>query len=687
MRFPSLALVLAVVVLAASCGTAASTGAAAAVDATSLSRLGVGAEITCAIVDDGGVACWGNRGYVGAGFRPGDAVLGISAPVAVSLPEGVRFVQVTASRRYYSYMHACALTEAGAAWCWGENQVGQLGDGGQGYTDPVAVTMPEATTFSQISAGASHTCALADQGGVWCWGDGAAGQLGDGTTTPDQYGNDQGAFEPTRVLLPDGVAVSKVAAGGDDTCVLTSDGTVWCWGTDGTYASEDPKSGPVAMEMPQGVSFGDLAASEDQVCALTIEGSAWCWVSEDGYGAPVFGVTAPTAVTDTAGLRFTRLTAGRAHFCALAEDGEVWCWGSWGGYGTAGSYFSEVRFPEDLAATPVDLSAPSGRRFTDIGAGAGQTCGIATDASVWCWGNNSFGQLGDGTTESSLLPVAVPIDLAAPAPVPVPAERLVLEPMDLEPYAGDAFLSPPPIWSLGVEQSRRIFGVFVAGDWQTPEYWGIPESCDECMYPYFARLGVSRDALSLFHDFSLSVSAVAGEGPVWVAETYDWTTFDTNYDGATPNLIFTPDGIIDVSGSIDGRLDLGLPPVFPEAFASDVDERIGEVAEKVGWGPASDIYLGVYSENYEVPLAPPRRTASGWSIPFRVQSGGGIHCCSYPFWARFELDLDARGEATGLRFLEWCYVDRVTFGSGGLPEAWPKVVQDLGASLSACPTT
>lgn len=681
-------LTVAVFLVAASCGGSARS------DGTSTSQIAAGDGLTCVIVDDGGVACWGNRAYMGAGFTPGDAALGVAPPVAVALPDGMRFTQVTSTRTPYGYQHACALASDGTVWCWGDNQVSQLGNGSDccGET-PVAVTMPPETVFTQISAGAEHTCALAGDGTVWCWGNGDHGQLGDGSPTASEWESGTSwhtANTPTRVLLPD-LVVAKVASGHYYTCVLAVGGEVWCWGDDSTG---HPAALPVALVMPPDVSFTDLASDEGEMCGLTIQGAVWCWpIGWGGSDSRGFKTAEPVIAPMPDGVPMLRLAAGRAHMCGLSSDGVVWCWGPLGGYGTSGSYYGDVKFPEEEASTPVDLSSASGQRFVDLAAGTGHTCAIATDSTVWCWGYNDFGQLGDGSTRSSLTPVKVSIDLRAPAPAASPAAPLTLEPVVLEPYSGDAFLSPPPVWSLGTEQSRRIYGVFVGGDWQVPEYWGISGKCtgdgggsgEECLYAYLAKLGVSLEALSLFRDYGISVSRVAGSGPVWVAESYDWSTFETNYDDATPNLIFTPNGIFNVSGSGVGS-DVDARDAFEAAFASDLDERI-LAAEYAAWGAGNEeIYLGPYSENFIVPLVAPERISGGWSIQYQVQVGSGFHCCSYPFYARFALDLDDAGSPSGVRFLDWCYVDRVPFYSDGEPLPEMRAIEEIGASLPLCST-
>lgn len=665
-------LVFVLVLIATSCGRVA--GSETIPEGVSIAA---GEHISCAIVADGGVACWGDRADVGAGFVRGDAALGISPPVAVSLPPGVEFQQVAISPYAAGFAHACALVRDGTAWCWGSNSYGELGDGGASSGEvPVAVQMPEGVSFSQMSMGRSHACALDAAGKVWCWGSGDHGQLGDNQDWYDDPSSTGLSWVPTQVSFAPDLSFSAVATGGEHTCALTTGATVWCWGDD---VSLEPPLHPVEIPGPPDVTLSDLVAGDEHTCALTADGAAWCWYFPWGRDERnAFETNEPARVPLPNGVALTRIASGSSRICAISEETQVWCWSSW----------KDER-------TPIPIGGGLASGAIDVAVGNRHACAIATDSTVWCWGENEHGQLGDGTRETRGEPVRVTLDLSAPAPKPVSSAPIELDPVELEPFVGDAFLSPPPVWSLDLGETQRIYEALDGYlSWESPEYWGLPDRCvgsendgggtsTECIYAYFARLGVSPEALSLYREYDISVSRVAGSAPVWVTESYDWTTYGTNYDGATPNLIFTPSGIIDLSSSVARAIRVDLSAAFAAAFASDVDEQI-EVAAREGFGSPDDVLLGAYSENFEVPLDAPRRTASGWAIPFSVQSGGGIHCCSWPFWARFELDLNEDAETTGVRFLDWCYVERVTFGSGEIPASWPKAIRDLGATMPAC---
>src|SRR5450759_3592960 len=224
--------------------------------------------------------------------------------------------------------HTCALAPSGQAYCWGDNGNGQLGD--NTTTDrstPVAVQQG-GVTFSSITAGLTYTCGLTSAGAAWCWGDNGQGRLGDNTTTERHL--------PVAVQQG-GVTFTSITGGADHTCGLTSAGAAYCWGINwaGQLGDNTTTERDVPTAVQQGpVTFSSITASYYHTCGLTSAGAAWCW-GGNWYGELGDNTTtsrsAPVAVQQ-GGVTFTSITAGRNGSCGLTGAGAAWCWGAnWNG--------------------------------------------------------------------------------------------------------------------------------------------------------------------------------------------------------------------------------------------------------------------------------------------------------------------------------------------------------------------
>ncbi len=361
------------------------------VDVTGLSSgvtalTGGGSYHTCALTSGGGVKCWGYNGY---GQLGNNTSIDSHTPVSVTgLTSGVTAVTAGAN-------NTCALTSGHDVACWGANLFGQLGNGQRSEALSPLTPMGLGSGVAAAAAGYNHTCALTSSGGVQCWGENVSGSLGNGTTTT--------------TATPVGVSglssgISAVTTGGGFSCALTTGGGVKCWGgnTNGQLGNGTTTTSTTPVDVT-GLSSGATAitAGGTHVCALTTGGGVKCW-GNNFAGAVGDGTTNDRYVpVDVTGLTsgVTAITAGGSHTCALTTTGGVKCWG----YNEAGELGNGTTA---YATTPVDVTGLTSG-VTAIDAGGSQTCALTTAGGVKCWGYNTAGQLGNGTTTEAHTPVDV----------------------------------------------------------------------------------------------------------------------------------------------------------------------------------------------------------------------------------------------------------------------------------------
>ncbi len=285
---------------------------------------------------------------------------------------------------------SCGLTGAGAAYCWGDNTYGQIGDGTTTQRN-VPTLVSGGLTFSTISAGRYTACGLTTSGAGYCWGENTNGQLGDGTTTQRNV--------PT--LVSGGLSFSTISPGYFFTCGLTTAGAGYCWG-DGTQGEIGDGAGTnrsVPTAVSGGLTFSSISAGYLTACALTSSGVAYCWgynnFGEVGDGT-VISKLSPTAVSG--GLTFSSISAGYAVTCGVTTSNAGYCWG-FNGSVTIGD------------GTATDRSVPTavsgGLSFSSISVGGLDACGVTTTGAAYCWGDNTGGRFGNGTTSGNAVPTLV----------------------------------------------------------------------------------------------------------------------------------------------------------------------------------------------------------------------------------------------------------------------------------------
>ena len=289
--------------------------------------------------------------------------------------------------------HTCALNARGTAHCWGSDEYGQLGNDGElaGRQVPTRVG-GEAPAFWSISAGSAHTCGVAVDHRVFCWGNGYDGQLGNGVQ-----------LSPTPKPVGGSTRFAKVAAGALHTCALTASGEAWCWGHN-TYGQIGGVGGSGVPRQVQGPApFSQLAGGGMHTCGRTMSGMVYCW-GYNGLGQLGDGTQAdrgfPVSVTGPA---MSTISAGSAVSCATATGGVSYCWGEDNfeqlGNGSGENPCMIKEFRHRCSTTPVAVQPAIG--FGVLAPGFIHVCALTPAGAAWCWGDNTMGQLGTGGASSA----------------------------------------------------------------------------------------------------------------------------------------------------------------------------------------------------------------------------------------------------------------------------------------------
>lgn len=382
-------------------------------------RVTVGSGFACALLTDRIVTCWGNNTYGTLGLDPA-VVDRRHTPEAVVLPEPATSIAAGSH-------HACAILESGRVTCWGRNSSGECGL--PNATNPaVATALVQAsaggdlTDIVELAVGAAQTCARDGVGAVHCWGNGNRGRLGDGTGAASSAA--------VRVVDTDGVTLlegaTDLASDQDMTCAAvertSGDRRLLCWGRgdrigDGTSATEStiPRTVVTADGELEGVTR--VAVGRKHACALDDHRRVWCWgdassarLGRHPPGSSDFAVLLAGARAGRyiVGERAVAIGVGPGSACVVGDAGHAGCWGNANG-GRLGTGDSRPRgWPGPVVTDEAELTPLEA--VVDVQVGPAQACARTIDGELFCWGNNSGGQLGGSAAAFSR--VALPVALS-----------------------------------------------------------------------------------------------------------------------------------------------------------------------------------------------------------------------------------------------------------------------------------
>jgi alpha-tubulin suppressor-like RCC1 family protein len=291
--------------------------------------------------------------------------------------------------------HSCVVINLGGVYCWGNNENGQLGDGTM-VNSNVPVEVKGLEDAVMVKAGWKHTCALTAGGAVKCWGYNRNGELGNGKTADSSV--------PVDVIgLASGTAA--IGMGDDHTCAVTDAGAVKCWGYNdyGQLGDGTRTSRSIPMEvMSLAGGAASVVAGWGHTCILSSGGGVKCWGNNEngqlGYGETVEYRFTPVGVLDL-GSGVIGIGAGGGHMCALLAGGGIRCWGN-NKYGQLGDGTAQTRL------VPVAVEGIS-QGAARVAAGWNHTCAAMGNGELQCWGWNYYGQLGDGMRATQIRPVTV----------------------------------------------------------------------------------------------------------------------------------------------------------------------------------------------------------------------------------------------------------------------------------------
>ena len=292
--------------------------------------------------------------------------------------------------------HSCAVKQDGTLWCWGRNTWGAVGNGQRGSGPTVPTQVGSATNWGSVAAGGATTCGIRTNGQLWCWGLNNDGQVGDGSrrirTSPKRVGSDHDW--------------RQVSLGWFTSCGVREDGSAWCWGGNaaGQLGSGSGGYRTAPVRVP-GDGWRSIAVGGWHVCGVKRDGTLWCW-GRNTFGQRGDGTTSEVHRPAQVGSRafWESVSTSWSHTCGVLTSGELRCWGrNHDGQVGDGTRANRLR-PRTVEGLPA---------IEQVATGEGSTCALDRDGTMWCWGSDRYGFLADDGSANQLTPVDTGVTLQA----------------------------------------------------------------------------------------------------------------------------------------------------------------------------------------------------------------------------------------------------------------------------------
>jgi alpha-tubulin suppressor-like RCC1 family protein len=338
---------------------------------------------TCAINTGNSLYCWGNNdsGQIGNGTSGGNQLNPFRVAAA-----GV-WSSVSAGDS-----HTCGITTAKNLYCWGNNQYGQIGNGNTSNTPQLSLyRVGAAGVWSSVSAGGGHTCGITTAKSLYCWGRSEFGQIGAGSN---------GSSEPTPLRVGAAGVWAVAEAGENHSCGVTTAKNLYCWGENGFGEIGKGTTGGTQTTLYRVAAAGvwaTVSATSVNTCGITTAKNLYCWGWDDfgqvGDGTSGFDNNRPSPYRVAAAGVWATVSAGYGHTCGITTAANLYCWGN-NGSGQIGNGIADGTHPALYRVAAAGV-------WARVAAGGSHTCGITTASNLYCWGNNDFGQIGNGSSGSN----------------------------------------------------------------------------------------------------------------------------------------------------------------------------------------------------------------------------------------------------------------------------------------------